>query len=417
MKMSKRFISLVLAVLMIISLCACNQNESDENSTTTAPQETVSADKELTLDTDVLEWVDFKKYNLDSSQKVKNVILMIGDGMGENTIKAAEIVKGDSLVMSGLPVTVKVKTNSLDGTTDSAASSTAMSCGIKTYNKYLGVDKDSKPVETMCEFAIAKGMKTGLAVTQILPHATPAGMVVHCDSRSMYNQITKQMINAGVDVMLGGGSQYYTKKIESMAKKGGYTYVDTPEGLQSADKDKKLLGMFSYANIIAGKTPSLATMTAKALDMLDNENGFFLMVEGSDIDVFASKLNMEKTLNEMMSFDKSVDVALSWAEKHPGTLVIVCADHETGGVKIPENATAKDITDSCFTSGGEHTSTNIRLMAGGAQSDKLFDSDVIENTDISKAIRRVLDESYGKKDSLLLNDTNVVGTQADSKAA
>lgn len=417
MKMSKRFISLALAVLMIISLCACNQNESVENSTTTAPQETVSADKELTLDTDVLEWVDFKKYNLDSSQKVKNVILMIGDGMGENTIKAAEIVKGDSLVMSGLPVTVKVKTNSLDGTTDSAASSTAMSCGIKTCNTYLGVDKDSKPVETMCEFAIAKGMKTGLAVTQILPHATPAGMVVHCDSRSMYNQITKQMINAGVDVMLGGGSQYYTKKIESMAKKGGYTYVDTPEGLQSADKDKKLLGMFSYANIIAGKTPSLATMTAKALDMLDNDNGFFLMVEGSDIDVFASKLNMEKTLNEMMSFDKSVDVALSWAEKHPGTLVIVCADHETGGVKIPANATAKDINDSCFTSGGEHTSTNIRLMAGGAQSDKLFDSDVIENTDISKAIRRVLDESYGKKDSLLLNDTNVVGTQADSKAA
>lgn len=417
MKTSKRFISLALSVLMILSLCACNQGQSSENNTTTVAQETVSADKKLKLSTDVLEWVDFKQYNLDSSQKVKNVILMIGDGMGENTIKAAEIVKGDSLVMSGLPVTVKVKTNSLDGTTDSAASSTAMSCGIKTNNTYLGVDKDSKPVETMCEFAIAKGMKTGLAVTQVLPHATPAGMVAHCDSRSMYNQITKQMINAGVDVMLGGGSQYYTKKIQSMAQKGGYAYVDTPEGLQSADKDKKLLGMFNYANIIAGKTPSLATMTAKALDMLDNDNGFFLMVEGSDIDVFASKLNMEKTINEMMSFDKSVDVALSWAEKHPGTLVIVCADHETGGVTIPENATAKDINDSCFTSGGEHTSTNIKLMAGGAQSDKLFDSDVIENTDISKAIRRVLDESYGKKDTLLLNDANVVGTQADDKAA
>lgn len=417
MKMSKRFISLVLAVLMIISLCACNQNESGENSTTTAPQETVSADKELTLDTDVLEWVDFKKYNLDSSQKVKNVILMIGDGMGENTIKAAEIVKGDSLVMSGLPVTVKVKTNSLDGTTDSAASSTAMSCGIKTHNTYLGVDKDGKAVQTMCEFAMARDMKTGLVVTQILPHATPAGMVAHCDSRSMYNQITKQMVNAGVDVMLGGGSQYYTKKIASMAKSAGYSYVDTPEGLQDAKKNKKLLGMFSYANIIAGKTPSLATMTAKALDMLDNGNGFFLMVEGSDIDVFASKLDMDKTMKEMMSFDKSVDVALQWAEKHPGTLVIVCADHETGGVKIPENATAKDINDSCFTSGGEHTSTNIKLMAGGAQSDKLFDSDVIENTDISKAIRKVLDETHETNGIMLLNDANVVGTKPDDTAA
>lgn len=417
MKKTKKFLCIGMCVALLAMLCSCSGQSSDNNASATTAGETTVAAETVSLDTDVLEWVDYKTYNLDTEEKVKNVILMIGDGMGENTIKAAEIVKGDSLIMSGLPVSVHVNTDSLDGTTDSAASSTAMSCGVKTYNKYLGVDENKEPVETMCEFAMAKGMKTGLVVTQIIPHATPAGMSVHLDNRTLYNVILKQMINSEIDVMLGGGNQYYTKKIAQMCDERNYQYVDSGEALQTAANDKKLLGMFSFTNIVAGKTPSLATMTDKALDMLDNDNGFFLMVEGSDIDVFASQLNMDSTIKEVMSFDKSVDVVLKWAEKHPGTLVIVCADHETGGVKIPENAKAEDINDDCFTSGGEHTNTPIKLMAGGAQSDKLFDSDNIDNTDISKAIRNVLDKTYGEKEVNLKNSVNVVGTQAIEPAA
>lgn len=417
MRKNKRYLCIGLCAALLAMLCACSAQTSENIAETTAVTETTASSEELSLDTYVLEWVDYKTYNLDADAEVKNVILMIGDGMGENTIKAAEIVKGDSLVMSGLPVSVHVNTDSLDGTTDSAASSTAMSCGIKTHNKFLGVDGNHEPVETMCEFAMAKGMKTGLVVTQIIPHATPAGMAVHLDSRSMYNVILKQMINSEIDVMLGGGSEYYTKKIESMCSDIGYKYVDKEEDLINATADRKLLGMFAYANIVAGKTPSLATMTEKSLELLDNDNGFFLMVEGSDIDVFASQLKMESTMKEMMSFDKSVDVVLKWAEKHPGTLVIVCADHETGGVKIPENATAEDINDDCFTSDGEHTDTPIKLMAGGAQCESLFDSDTIDNTDISKAIRKVLNDTYGEKDVVLKNPLNTVGTQASDKAA
>ena len=417
MNKTKKFLCIGMCAALIAMLCSCSGQSSDNNAAATTAGDTTVAAETVSLDTDVLEWVDYKTYNLDTEEEVKNVILMIGDGMGENTIKAAEIVKGDSLVMSGLPVSVHVNTDSLDGTTDSAASSTAMSCGVKTYNKYLGVDENKEPVETMCEFAMAKGMKTGLVVTQIIPHATPAGMSVHLDNRTLYNVILKQMINSEIDVMLGGGNQYYTKKIAQMCDERNYQYVDSGEALQAAANDKKLLGMFSFTNIVAGKTPSLATMTDKALDMLDNDNGFFLMVEGSDIDVFASQLNMDSTIKEMMSFDKSVDVVLKWAENHPGTLVIVCADHETGGVKIPENAKAEDINDDCFTSGGEHTNTPIKLMAGGAQSDKLFDSDNIDNTDISKAIRKVLDNTYGKKEVTLKNSVNTVGTQAIDPAA
>lgn len=417
MKKTKKFLCIGMCAALIAMLCSCSGQSSDNDASATTAGETTVAAETVSLDTDVLEWVDYKTYNLDTEEEVKNVILMIGDGMGENTIKAAEIVKGDRLVMSGLPVSVHVNTDSLDGTTDSAASSTAMSCGIKTYNKYLGVDENKEPVETMCEFAMAKGMKTGLVVTQIIPHATPAGMSVHLDNRTLYNVILKQMINSEIDVMLGGGNQYYTKKIAQMCDERNYQYVDSGEALQTAANDQKLLGMFSFTNIVAGKTPSLATMTDKALDMLENDNGFFLMVEGSDIDVFASQLNMDSTIKEMMSFDKSVDVVLKWAENHPGTLVIVCADHETGGVKIPENAKAEDINDDCFTSGGEHTNTPIKLMAGGAQSDKLFDSDNIDNTDISKAIRKVLDNTYGEKEVTLKNSVNTVGTQEIEPAA
>lgn len=411
----KKIICTILCGFLAFSATACtNNNSSSAKNTSTAVNAT--SDTQV-IDTDVLEWVDYKEYNLDQNQPVKNVILMIGDGMGENTIKAAEIVKGDKLVMSGLKTSTYVTTDSLDGTTDSAASSTAMSCGIKTHNKFLGVDKDSNAVETLCEFAMAKGMKTGLVVTQIVNHATPAGMVAHCDARSMYNVILKQMITAGVDVMLGGGSQYHTNKISNLLESNGYNYVESENDLLKSSKDKKLLGMFSYQNIIAGKSPSLATMTEKSLELLNNDNGFFLMVEGSDIDVFAAKEDMTATLNEMKSFDKAVDTTLKWAEKNPGTLVIVCADHETGGVKIPENAAASDINDKCFTSGGEHTSTPIKLMAGGAGCKELFgDKSKIDNTDISKGIRKLLNKTYGEKSVILKNDSNQAGIKSDKAA-
>lgn len=402
----KKFLSFLLTILMIVSLCACqvqvSTSTSDEQTTTVSEEETIAS----SVDTDVLEWIDYKEYNLSTEEPVKNVILMIGDGMGENMIKAAEIVKGDKLVMQGVENTVYVRTDSLSGTTDSAAASTAMSCGIKTYNKYLGVDENEEAVETMCEFAQARGLKTGLVVTQIMPHATPAGMVCHYSARSVYNTLFKQMLNANVDVLFGGGSEYYRGSAEKTSISNDYQYVTDEEGLLNLTNDKKALGLFKYQAIFGDSVPSLATMTEKALDLLNNENGFFLMVEGSNIDVQEADLNMEGALQEMQSFDKAVNSVLSWAEENPGTLVIITADHETGGVTIPENATAEDINNDCFTSGGEHTSTNVLLMTAGAQSDKLFTEDTIENTDISKAIREQLNKTYGEAEVKLLNEAN-----------
>lgn len=156
-----------------------------------------------------------------------------------------------------------------------------------------------------------------------------------------------------------------------------------------------MLGMFAYDNMgAADMAPSLTKMTSKALDMLDNDKGFFLMVEGSNIDTYESKCDMESTLGQMQDFDKAVDYVLAWAEKHPGTLVIVTADHETGGVTLPDNPKPENINDSCFTSDGEHTNTDVWLFASGAQSKELCEKDVIDNTDIAKYMRKVLSDSH-----------------------
>ena len=208
------------------------------------------------------------------------------------------------------------------------------------------------------------------------------------------------MLNNDVDVILGGGSQYYdaSKKVQNTVEENGYTYIKDEESLLNFDdKNGKLLGMFAYDNMKdAYMKPTLTTMTAKALDLLDNEDGFFLMVEGSNIDVCESLEDMDGTIQQMQAFDHTVDYVLNWVESHPDTLVIVTADHETGGVKIPENATADDINNSCFTSGGDHTNTNVLVMTGGADSENLCKDDLIDNTDIAKYMRTAIKSCHTK---------------------
>lgn len=401
----KKLLSVLLALAMVCSFAACSSsNSSQTTETTVSSQSETSAETVSTEDNkEKLEWVDYAEYNLEEDVPAKNVILMIGDGMGKNIIKASEIVKGDKLVMSGMKYRTDVTTYSQSVTngyakfTDSAASATAMSTGYKTLNGCIGVDPDGNKLETICEYAQSFDMETGLVARQVVSHATPAGMVAHNSSRDNYPQILREMVKANVNVMFGGGSQYYTNpKVKKAIDDNKYKYITKVDELEALNKDDdKVLGMFAYDNMgAADMAPSLTRMTSKALDMLDNENGFFLMVEGSNIDTYESKCDMETTLGQMQDFDKAVDYVLEWAEKHPGTLVIVTADHETGGVTLPDNPKPEDINDSCFTSDGEHTNTDVWLFASGAQSKELCKKDVIDNTDIAKYMRKVIEDSH-----------------------
>lgn len=401
----KKLLSVLLALAMVCSFAACSSsNSSQTTETTVSSQSETSAETVSTEDNkEKLEWVDYTEYNLEEDVPAKNVILMIGDGMGKNIIKASEIVKGDKLVMSGMKYRTDVTTYSQSVTngyakfTDSAASATAMSTGYKTLNGCIGVDPDGNKLETICEYAQSFDMETGLVARQVVSHATPAGMVAHNSSRDNYPQILREMVKANVNVMFGGGSQYYTNpKVKKTIDDNKYKYITKVDELDALNKDDdKVLGMFAYDNMGApDMAPSLTKMTSKALDMLDNDKGFFLMVEGSNIDTYESKCDMETTLGQMQDFDKAVDYVLEWAEKHPGTLVIVTADHETGGVTLPDNPKPEDINDSCFTSDGEHTNTDVWLFASGAQSKELCKKDVIDNTDIAKYMRKVIEDSH-----------------------
>lgn len=401
----KKLLSVLLALAMVCSFAACSSsNSSQTTETTVSSQSETSAETVSTEDNkEKLEWVDYTEYNLEEDVPAKNVILMIGDGMGKNIIKASEIVKGDKLIMSGMKYRTDVTTYSQSVTngyakfTDSAASATAMSTGYKTLNGCVGVDPDGNKLETICEYAQSFDMETGLVARQVVSHATPAGMVAHNSSRDNYPQILREMVKANVNVMFGGGSQYYTNpKVKKTIDDNKYKYITKVDELEALNKDDdKVLGMFAYDNMGApDMAPSLTKMTSKALDMLDNDKGFFLMVEGSNIDTYESKCDMETTLGQMQDFDKAVDYVLEWAEKHPGTLVIVTADHETGGVTLPDNPKPEDINDSCFTSDGEHTNTDVWLFASGAQSKELCKKDVIDNTDIAKYMRKVIEDSH-----------------------
>lgn len=398
----RKLLSVLLALSMVCSFAACSSSESSQTSSTTASSQTETV-AETSVPTEKLEWVDYAEYSLEEDVPAKNVILMIGDGMGKEIIKGSEVVKGDKLVMSGMKYSTTVTTYSqsvTDGNaeyTDSAAAATAISTGVKTLNGYIGLDSKEEKLETICEYAQSLNMETGLVARQVVSHATPAGMVAHNSSRSNYQQILREMINANVNVMFGGGSQYYqSPKVQKAIDENGYKYISSEEELNTLSKeDDKVLGMFAYDNIgSAEKTPSLMNMTSKALDMLDNDKGFFLMVEGSNIDSYEHNQNMEQVLGQMQGFDQTVDYVLRWAQEHPGTLVIVTADHETGGVTLPDNPKPEDINDSCFTSDGKHTNADVWLFASGAQSKGLCENDVIDNTDIAKYMRKVLEESH-----------------------
>ena len=402
--MNKRVLSLILAVILTLFLVACNgSTQQTEPQDSTAPSaEYVEASTEA--QSDVLEWVQCGGYTWDEDEPVKNIILMIGDGMGENIIKNAEIVKGAEHATSFMPYSCYVGTDSLSGTTDSAAASTALSCGVKTKNQYIGVDGEGTPVETIVEFAKARGMKTGLVDTHIIPHATPAGMVAHDNYRGLYNDILKQMLNAQVDVLFGGGTEYSdTPKMQARIENAGYTYIKTVEELSTLSADSKAIGVFSYYDLNSNVNPSLTTMTQKALELLEGDEGFFLMVEASHIDIYEAEQDMDATMVEMQAFDKCIDYTLRWAQDHPGTLVLVTADHETGGVIVPESGLPEDVNNDCFTSGGEHTSTDVKLFAAGAQAGNILTQYKIENTEIAMIMRKVLNDTYGEKPVTLLN--------------
>ncbi|MFA4925239.1 MAG: alkaline phosphatase [Candidatus Aminicenantales bacterium] len=281
--------------------------------------------------------------------RIKNVILLIGDGMGVSTMSLARWFNDGKPLSWDQYVCGLVRTYSADDPiTDSAAAATAMATSYKTKTGFLSVLPDEMnraPVATVLEGARLSGKSTGLVVTCNLQHATPAAFAAHYPRRSDYEAICEQMVYNQVDVLLGGGLKYFTSRKDredllQVLKQKGYTIITSQEELKSVSSSK-LAGLFAEVDLAYDldrdptREPSLAEMTGAAINLLcRNKKGFFLMVEGSKIDWANHDHDPVGSVTDMMAFDRAVKVALDYALKERNTVVIVVADHSTGGLTI-----------------------------------------------------------------------------------
>ncbi|MBX8444933.1 alkaline phosphatase [Staphylococcus aureus] len=298
-----------------------------------------------------------ESFAVGNTKNPKNVIFLVGDGMGPSFNTAYRYYKNDSHAKEMTPTAFDSYLKGTNRTysndpkqniTDSAAGGTAFSSGHKTYNGAIGVDSNKQKVKTVLERAKEKGKSTGLVSTAELTDATPAAYAAHVTSRDDKNEIAKQFykdkINGKhkVDVLLGGGAKYFGKSngnLDKKFKKDGYDLATNSKDLSKSDKDK-VLGLFADKNmplaIDASKDePSLADMQQSALSKLErNKKGFFLMVEGASIDKSAHSNDITGVMSEMEGFEKAFDDAIQYAKKHKDTLVVATADHSTGGLTI-----------------------------------------------------------------------------------
>ena len=292
----------------------------------------------------------------------KRIIWLIGDGMGVAQITAAAYANGDPLAMLSMPKVAFIATHEHEfATTDSAAAASAMASGNKTHFEAVGVfpgtteddEEDSdNHFETIIDVAKESGWRTGLVATTSLVDATPAAFAAHRSHRSSKNEIAIDLTNANVDVMLGGSLRFFEGRSDGLnllatLRDKGYSVTKTKLGLSRvAGRATQAIGLFADKDmpaVVSGnRIVGLPTMTEKAIKMLDNENddGFFLMVEGSWIDRESHVVNGIGTIAETLEFDQAVAAALKYARGRDDTLVIVTADHETGGLAILDPATA-----------------------------------------------------------------------------
>ncbi|MCX2742629.1 alkaline phosphatase [Mangrovivirga sp. M17] len=326
------------------------------------------------------------KHTFDNT-KVKNIILLIGDGMGPAQVYSGKTANKGNLFLDHFQIVGKSKTNSSDSyITDSAAGATAFSTGEKTYNGAIGVDPNGKPLETILEIAEDNGLSTGLVATSTITHATPASFIAHQPERSMHEEIAADFLKTDIDVFLGGGRKYFKSRkdkrnlLEELENKG-YNLLLKPEELQGNLKGK-VAGLFADDEM--DKYPArgefLPTATEKALSLLSkNEKGFFLMVEGSQIDWGGHDNDLAYVINEFNDFDRSIGVALKFASQNEGTLVIVTADHETGGLTLISGDLTEGKVEAKFST-DYHTGVPVQVYAYGPQQSLFLGS--YENTAI-----------------------------------
>lgn len=309
-------------------------------------------------------------------KQIKNVIYLIGDGMGPLHLEKTKQERDITLTMDTFPYQGRSMTRSLSSSvTDSAAGGTALATGTRTYNGAIGVYMDD-PVraeshpKNLAELCLENGMMTGIVTTDKTSGATPATFSAHTYSRGNTKAISSQQLASGYDLIWGGKTDYVT---QSDAEANGFTLIKTYDEMMALQPGTRSFAQFDndtwHLEQVDADTPTLEQMTMKAVDLLDDtDEGFFLMVEGAHIDKNSHANNDEGMTEALEEFDRTIAAVLAYAEADGETLVVITADHETGGIVLNEDGTYS------FTK-GDHSDADVPVLVYGSDT-------IIENGEV-----------------------------------
>ena len=332
-----------------------------------------------------------------TAQEVKNIIFLIGDGMGIASVSMMQLENNyEPTIFDQAENIALQRTYSADNRiTDSAASGTALATGYKTNNTYLGVLADGTPVSSLMDVAKEQGMTTGVIATTYLQHATPAAFYAHIASRHDYLNISKQLAESSLDVAIGGGMSFFKELYGDNAvttlQEHNFDVITSMDALKKHTEGGRVMALLADKEIGANSGSYLAEATHEALRLLENEEGFVLMVEGSLIDGMGHANDAKAQQLEMQGFMDATEVAVAYAKSNPGTLVVVTGDHETGGLSI-----VSCDSDFCLSEQGVeyrwttkgHSGVMLPIYLYGTGAEKI--NGIMENAELGQKLKELI---------------------------
>ena len=332
------------------------------------------------------------------AEKLPNIIFMIGDGMGLSQITAGTYSNGNTSSLEEMSYVGLQKTHAHNRlVTDSAASGTAMACGEKTFNGVIGINSKNKKLESILEYCMTKDYNTALIATSSIVHATPASFYANVISRREYEDIALQLRFHDINYFIGGGQKHFNRRkdkrnlIQEMEGEG-YTIVNNINNFKNSSSNK--LGFFTYSDEppqkSMGRKPSLEILVESTLKKLKTDNKpFFLMVESSQIDWGGHANDLPYIISEFKEFSLAINSAVEYAKNDKNTLVVVTADHETGGLAIKKGNLKKNSVSGDFTTIG-HSGSMVPVFSYGTNSE-IF-SGIYDNTAIYDKFKTAVDQ-------------------------
>ncbi len=339
-----------------------------------------------------------EKLQAPKGKKVKNVILMIGDGMSLMHVYTAWAANRGKLWLENAQATGLSKTWAVKKlVTDSGSGGTSLATGVKTVYHAVGVDPEGKPLTSLVDVAKELGKDAGMAVTCRLWDATPCDFCCHNIDRDKEEELVGDYPTSGVDFVFGGGAQKFTNRkdgrdIFKELQKKGYHVSRTLDDFFAYDKNSRIFAVpyDKDTPLPDERGDLLARASMKGISLMNqNKNGFFMMIEGSQLDDYGHFNQLDLLMKETLDFDQTVGEVMKWAAKDGETLVVVTADHETGGLTLVNGNKDEGRVECCFSS-KDHTGAMVPVYTFGPGAENF--TGIFENTDVFKKIKKLMTE-------------------------